>query len=118
MEVEQLFDLGQWILLLGGLVSPPVLSLVKNVGRFWSDRTKTVVAVGFAVVGALVAYAVNVDLSAISLTDWTGVWLPLAAGTIGMIGTQYASFKVLWSGALAPIESALAGAGAPKNPGE
>ena len=40
MDVEQLFDIGQWIALLGLLISPPLISLVKNVGRNWSDGAK------------------------------------------------------------------------------
>ena len=119
MDVEQLFDIGQYIALLGLFVSPPLISLVKNIGKAWSDGAKGGVAVAFAVVGALVAYSQSgVDLSEVSLTDFDGFWLPLAFGVGGMIATQYASYKTIWTKPLAGVNDFLTAAGAPKNPGE
>ncbi len=116
--VEVLVDMAQWIALFGFVVSPPVLSLLKNIGTMWSKTTKNRVAMVLAVAGALGSYALATDLSAVNLNDWEGLWIPLVFGVAGMTMTQYASFKVLWSGALAPVENALAGAFAPKDPGE
>ena len=119
MDVEQLFDIGQWIALLGLLISPPLISLVKNVGRNWSDGAKGALAMTFAVVGALVAYTQSgVDLSEVSLTDVDGFWFPLLFDVAGMVGAQYASYKTMWSTFLAPVNDVLAGVGQPKNPGE
>ena len=114
-KTEILVDMAQWIALLGMFISPPVISLVKNVGGNWSKQLKNGVALFFAVIGALVAYAVTVDLGTVDVADFGGTWFPLIFGVAGMVAAQYTSYKTLWSGALAPAEAKLAALGAPQD---
>ncbi len=122
MEPDQLVDIGQWLILFSGIISPPVISLVKNIGRYWSKRTKQGVALVFALASALGAYAMGNDLGAVNLGDFEGFWAPLLVATFAATLTQYGSYKLMWSAAagrpLGLIEQPLAAFGQPKNPGE
>ena len=113
MDVDVLVNLAQWIAVLSFVVTPPVISLIKNIGGQWSKKTKQGVALALALVGSLVAYSVNVDLSAVSLSDWEGLWLPLVSGVAAMVAGQYTSFKVLWTGVLEPVNNFLTRVGDP-----
>ena len=122
MEPDQLVDLGQWLIVFSGIAAPPVISLVKNIGRTWSKRTKQALALLFAVAAALGAYAQEYDLGAVNLGDLEGFWAPFLAAVFMATITQYASYKLIWSSAagrpLGLIEQPLASLGQPKNPGE
>ncbi len=116
---EQIVDLAQWVAVLGLVVSPPIIQLLKNFGRWWSDRTKLAVSGALALIGATVAYAAVTDLSTVDVTE-LAFWTSAAFAIMGMLGAQYASFKTIWkeNAALGVIGQALAAAGQPKNPGE
>ncbi len=118
-STEQLVDLAQWVAVLGLLVSPPIIQLLKNFGRWWSDRTKLAVSAALAVVGAAVAYAASTDLSAVNVSD-LDFWTTAAFAVMAMLGAQYASYKTIWkeNAALGGLGQALAAVGQPKNPGE
>ena len=122
METDQLVDIGQWLILFSVIISPPIISLVKNIGRTWSTRTKQGLALVFATAAALAAYAQGNDLTAVNLTDLSGFWAPFLTAIVMATIAQYASFKLLWSSAdgrpLGLIEQPLAAFGQPKNPGE
>ena len=122
MEPDQLVDLGQWLILFSVVIAPPVISLIKNVGRNWSTKVKQAVALLAAVFAALAAYAQENDLGAVDLGDFSGFWAPFLSAVMIATIAQYASYKLLWSASdnrpLGFIEEPLAALGQPKNPGE
>ena len=122
METDQLVDIGQWLILFSVVISPPIISLVKNIGRTWSTRTKQALALLFATAAAVGAYAQGNDLTAVNLTDVTGFWGPMLSAVVVATIAQYGSYKLIWSASdgrpLGLIEQPLAGFGQPKNPGE
>ncbi len=118
-STEQIVNIAEWIAVLGLVVTPPVINLLKNFGRWWSDRTKLFVSGGLALVGAIVAFAAGTDLSAVNVAE-LGFWTSAAFAVMGMFGAQYASFKTIWkeNAILGVAGQALAGIGQPKDPGE
>ncbi len=118
-SVEQIVDLAQWVAVLGLVVTTPIIQLLKNFGRWWSDRTKLLVSGGLALVGATVAYAAVTDLSTVNVAE-IGFWTSAAFAILGMFGAQYASYKTLWKqdAALGVAGQALAAVGQPADPGE
>ncbi len=117
MEVEQLVDIGQWLALFSLVVAPPVISLVKNIGKTWSTRTKQGASLIFAFSAALGAFAVSGEWSMVDVTDATGFWVPFLIALFAAVSGQYASYKLIWSASasrpLGFIEQPLANAGAP-----
>ncbi|KKL21932.1 hypothetical protein LCGC14_2440490 [marine sediment metagenome] len=118
-STEQIVDIAQWVAVLGLVVTPPIIQLLKNFGRWWSDRTKLLVSGGLALVGAAVAYAASTDLSAVNVSD-LDFWTTAAFAVMAMLGAQYASFKTIWkeNAALGVAGQALAAVGQPADPGE
>ncbi len=118
-STEQIIDLAQWVAVLGLVVTPPIIQLLKNFGRWWSDRTKLLVSGGLALVGATVAYAAATDLSMVNIAE-LAFWTSAAFAIMGMFGAQYASFKTIWkdNAVLGVAGQALAALGQPKDPGE
>ena len=118
-SVEQIVDLAQWVAVLGLVVTPPVIQLLKNFGRWWSARTKLLVSGGLALIGAIVAYAAVTDLSTVNIGELS-FWTSAAFAIAGMVGVQYASFKTIWkeNAALGVVGQALAAVGQPPDPGE
>ncbi len=118
-SVEQIVDIAQWVAVLGLVVSPPIINLLKNFGRWWTDRTKLLVSGGLALVGATVAYAASTDLSAVDVGQ-LDFWTTAAFAVAAMLGVQYASFKTIWqeNAPLGVVGQALAAVGQPADPGE
>ena len=118
-STEQIVDIAQWVAVLGLVVTPPIIQLLKNFGRWWSDRTKLLVSGALALVGATVAYAATTDLSAVNVGE-LAFWTSAAFAIAGMLGVQYASFKTIWkdNAALGVAGQALAAVGQPADPGE
>ena len=71
-STEQIVDIAQWVAVLGLVVTPPIIQLLKNFGRWWSDRTKLLVSGALALVGATVAFAAVTDLSAVNVAELGG----------------------------------------------
>ena len=117
-SVEQIVDIAQWVAVLGLVVSPPIINLLKNFGRWWTDRTKLLVSGGLALIGAVVAYAAATDLSMVVVD--LDFLLSAAFAVAGMLGAQYAGFKTIWqeNAPLGVVGQALAGLGQPSDPGE
>lgn len=115
MEVEQLTDIGQYLALFALVVAPPVISLVKNVGRAWSSRTKQGVSLVFAVAAALGAFAAAGEWSMVDVTDVAGFWAPFGVALFLAVSGQYGSYKLIWSAEAARplgfIEAPLANVG-------
>lgn len=90
-------------------VSPLIVSLLKNIGREWTLKTKQAVAVVMAVIGSVFAYAVSAGLDSVQLDDFAGFWQPLVIGVVGIFAAQYASYMAIWSDT--KVEKALAKVG-------
>lgn len=97
MEVEQLTDIGQYLALFALVVAPPVISLVKNIGKNWSSRTKQGVSLVFAIAAALGAFAAAGEWSMVDVTDAAGFWAPFGVALFLAVSGQYGSYKLIWS---------------------
>lgn len=120
MEVEQLTDIGQYLALFALVVAPPVISLVKNIGKNWSSRVKQGVSLVFATAAALGAFAAAGEWSMVDVTDVNGFWAPFGVALFAAVGGQYGSYKLIWSEKqsrpLGFIEGPLASIGTPSDP--
>ena len=120
MEVEQLTDIGQYLALFALVVAPPVISLVKNIGKSWSSRTKQGVSLVFAIAAALGAFAAAGEWSMVDVTDAAGFWAPFGVALFLAVSGQYGSYKLIWSESqsrpLGFIEGPLASVGTPSDP--
>ncbi len=120
MEVDQLTDIGQFLALFSLVIAPPVISLVKNIGKNWSSRVKQAVTLMFAVAAALGAFAAAGEWSMVDVTDVAGFWAPFGIALFGAVSGQYASYKLIWSEKqsrpLGFIEGPLASVGTPSDP--
>ena len=118
MEVEQLTDIGQYLALFSLVVAPPVISLVKNIGRYWSKRAKQGVSLVLALAAALGAFAASGEWSMVDVTDLSGFWAPFLVALFAAVAAQYASYKLIWSAdasrPLGFIEQPLSNLGTPE----
>ncbi len=97
MEVEQLTDIGQYLALFALVVAPPVISLVKNIGKNWSSKVKQGVSLVFALAAALGAFAAAGEWSMVDVTDLSGFWAPFLVALFAAVAGQYGSYKLIWS---------------------
>jgi len=94
-----------------GAISPLAISLIKNVGGNWPKGAKQAVAVGFAALGALVAYGVTTGWGDVNLSDWSGFWVPLFGAFGAIYPIAFTTYQGFWSGT--KVETAFAKVGAP-----
>lgn len=92
------------------LVSPLIVSLLKDIGGNWSRVAKQATAFVMALIGSFVAFGVSQGWSSVVLGDWVGFWQPLIIGVLGIFGIQYATYMGIWKDTA--IETAVAEVGA------
>ncbi len=97
--------------LFGGLVTPPAIDFIKNLGFNWPQWLKRGVAIVGAALASFLAIGFGEGWAVIDPTDWEGFIQPLIAGIAVTWPVQYAAWSGLWK--KSPAGEFLASVGAP-----
>ena len=104
-----------WSGIFGGLVTPNVMNLFKNVGFYWPSWLK----LGVSIVGAGLASFLAIGIAegwTTEVVDFENFWQPLLAGMAITYPVQLTAWRNAWKSTKAGV--ALSALGQPKQPGE
>ena len=97
------------------VISPLVISFVKNMGFTWPEWLKNVFAVIMALIGSFIAYGTAAGWTDIPLGDFNSFWLPLIVGMVLVFAEQLAAYSGFWKPEWNGLETEAALLGQPHN---
>lgn len=97
------------------MVSPLLISFVKNLGFNWPEWLKNVFAVIMALVGSFIAYGSAAGWTDIPFGDVSMFWTPLIIGMVLVFAEQLATYSGFWKPDWNGAETWTAKLGTPHN---
>ncbi len=113
MEEVLNFDFLFWAGLFA-VVSPLIISLLKNLGFIWPSWLKALIAAVMAVLGTFFAVGMSMGWETIDLAS-TDTWKLVLGAGVPLFAAQYAFYMAMWKPDFNGLETWAAKLGQPHN---